>query len=114
VPKRGEVWLVNFDPTVGSEIQKTRPAIVISSDGVGKLPVKLVVPLTEWQASFTGNIWHVRITPDSRNGLTKDSAADTLQTRSVSVDRFVSRWGAVTPVILQEIAAAIAAVVEYL
>lgn len=29
LPKRGEIWLVNLDPTVGAEIQKTRPAIVI-------------------------------------------------------------------------------------
>jgi mRNA-degrading endonuclease toxin of MazEF toxin-antitoxin module len=48
LPKRGEIWLVNLDPTVGAEIQKTRPAIVISSDYIGKLPLKLVVPITDW------------------------------------------------------------------
>ncbi len=31
-PRRGEVWWVSFDPSVGGEIQKTRPAIVISND----------------------------------------------------------------------------------
>jgi mRNA interferase MazF len=31
-PRRGEVWLVNFDPTVGAEIQKTRPALIIQND----------------------------------------------------------------------------------
>ena len=41
-PRRGDIWLVNLDPTVGSEIQKTRPAVVVSSDAVGRLPVKLV------------------------------------------------------------------------
>jgi len=40
LPKRGEVWLVNLDPTVGAEIRKTRPAVVVSSDAVGILPVK--------------------------------------------------------------------------
>jgi mRNA interferase MazF len=39
--KRGEVWLVNLDPTIGSEIKKTRPAVIISSDLMGILPVKL-------------------------------------------------------------------------
>ena len=34
LPKRGEIWLVNFDPTVGAEIKKVRPAVVISSDSV--------------------------------------------------------------------------------
>ncbi len=52
LPKRGEIWLVNLDPTVGAEIQKTRPAIVISSDYIGKLPLKLMVPITDWKDSF--------------------------------------------------------------
>ncbi len=43
-PKRGEIWLANFNPTVGAEIRKIRPAIVISSDAAGKLPIKLVAP----------------------------------------------------------------------
>lgn len=35
--RRGEVWLINLDPTVGAEIQKTRPAIIVNDDGVGVL-----------------------------------------------------------------------------
>ena len=46
-PKRGEIWLVNLDPTIGVEIKKTRPAIVINSNIIGKLPLKLVVPITD-------------------------------------------------------------------
>ena len=46
-PLRGEIWLVNFDPTIGSEIRKTRPAVVVSSDAVGRLPIKLVAPVTD-------------------------------------------------------------------
>lgn len=42
-PKWGEIWLVGLDPTEGSEIDKKRPAVVISSDGVGQIPIKLVV-----------------------------------------------------------------------
>jgi mRNA interferase MazF len=49
VPKRREIWLVNFDPAVGAEIRKTRPAIVVSSDAVGRLPIKLIAPLTDWK-----------------------------------------------------------------
>jgi mRNA interferase MazF len=44
LPKRGEIWLVSLDPTIGAEIRKTHPAIIISSDYIGKLPLKLVVP----------------------------------------------------------------------
>ncbi len=53
---RGEVWLVNLDPTMGTEIRKTRPVVVINSDAVGTLPIRLVAPLTEWKDSFLGKV----------------------------------------------------------
>jgi len=62
---------VGFDPTLGSEIRKTRPAVVISSDAVGRLPVKLVAPVTDWKAHYAANVWHVRVEPEAENGLSK-------------------------------------------
>ena len=112
-PKRGEVWVVNFDPTIGAEIQKSRPAVVVSSDAVGRLPIKLIAPITDWKRSFVQNLWHVQIHPDGANGLTKVSAVDTLQLRGVDVRRFARNLGRVSAAAMQEIAAAIAAVVEY-
>ena len=45
--KRGEVWWVNFDPSVGGEIQKQRPAVIISNDMSNKFLNRVqVVPLT--------------------------------------------------------------------
>src|SRR5438874_8002595 len=82
-PLRGEIWLVNFDPTIGAEIRKTRPAVVISSDGIGRLPVKLVAPITEWKDAFAECAWLVRIDPTPQNGLSKTSAVDTLQLRGM-------------------------------
>ncbi len=112
-PKRGEVWRVNLDPTIGAEIKKIRPVIVISSDAVGKLPLKLVVPITEWKDQFEDNIWHVKLEAAPGTGLSKISTADTLQMRSVDTQRFVERAGVLPADVLEEIAAAIAAVVEY-
>jgi mRNA interferase MazF len=43
---RGDVWLVRLDPTVGSEIQKTRPCVVVSPDGLSHLDVFIVAPMT--------------------------------------------------------------------
>ena len=112
-PQRGDIWLVNFDPTVGTEIQKTRPAVVVSSDAVGRLPIKLVAPITDWKDYFAPNIWHVRIAPDSTNGLTKVSAIDTLQLRGMDRQRFIRKLGQVSPSTLEEIVLAIAAIIEY-
>ena len=112
-PRRSEVWLVNFDPTVGAEIKKKRPAVVLSSDAVGRLPIKLVAPATDWKDYFASNVWHVRIDPDSRNGLSKVSAVDGLQLRGMDRQRFIKKLGEVPPAILEEIVLAIAAVIEY-
>lgn len=112
-PARGEVWRVSLDPTLGTEMQKTRPAVVISSDSVGKLPLKLAVPITGWDDRFASHVWLVRIEPDKQNGLTKTSAADVLQTRCVDVVRFKERMGRLSSAQIEEILAALAAVVEY-
>lgn len=112
-PKRGEIWDIDLNPTKGQEINKTRPAIVISSDGVGKLRLKIAIPITEWQTSFDGNFWHVALQPTALNGLSKVSAADALQVRSLSLERFVKCRGRATKPELEEIVQALAAVVEF-
>ncbi len=53
---RGEIWLVSLDPTIGAEIRKTRPVVVVSSDSVGILPIRLVAPITEWKDYFAHNV----------------------------------------------------------
>lgn len=110
--RRGEIWLVNLDPTIGAEIRKTRPVVVISSDAIGVLPIKLVAPVTEWKEYLARNIWHVRIVPDVANGLAKISAIDVLQLRGVDTQRFIRRLGSVAPETVQAILIAIAAVTE--
>jgi mRNA interferase MazF len=113
LPKRGEIWLVNFDPTVGAEIKKVRPAVVISSDSVGKLPIKLIAPITDWKTYFSSNFWHVKIEPNSINRLNKDSAIDTLQLRGADLQRFIRKLGSVSEITMLEIIASIATVIEF-
>ncbi len=112
-PLRGDIWRVSFDPTIGAEIKKTRPAVVISSNAIGRLPIKLVAPLTDWKEYFSDNLWHVRITPDSINGLSKTSAVDVLQIRGMDIQRFIQKIGTVTDETLEEIALAINTIIEY-
>jgi len=113
IPRRGEIWDINLDPTRGQEIKKTRPAVVISSDAVGILRVKIIVPVTEWKPAFADNPWLVMLKPTPSNGLAKDSAADALQTRSVSFERFTTKRGRVTQLEMEEIIQALGAVVEF-
>ena len=105
--------MANFDPTRGAEIKKIRPAVVVSSDTFGKLPLKLAAPITDWKEYYAGNIWHVKIEPDIANGLTKVSAVDVLQLRGMDVQRFIRKIGELSTTDMEEIVRAIAALVEY-
>lgn len=62
--KRGEVWLINLDPTIGAEIKKSRPAIIVNDDAIGILPLKVIVPVTEWKEHYAAAPWLVRLLPD--------------------------------------------------
>jgi len=109
---RGEVWLVNLDPTVGAEIKKTRPAIIVSDDAIGILPLRVVVPVTEWKRRYAVAPWMVRLDPGEESGLDKTSAADAFQVRSVAQERLVRQLGAISDVGMQEIAEALAVVLH--
>jgi mRNA interferase MazF len=93
---RGEIWLVNLEPTIDSEIRKTRPCIIVNDDTIGVLPLKVIVPITDWKESFNIRPWMVKIEPNSENGLLKSSGVDTFQIRSVAESRLVRKIGIVS------------------
>lgn len=107
-PRRGELWWVALDPTVGSEIKKTRPCLVIGTDALSHLPVRIIVPLTTWRAKHAARPWCIPIDPDRSNGLKALSAADAVQVRCVSVHRFQERLGSVDPRVLTSVLAGVA------
>ena len=107
-PRRGEIWRVDFDPAAGAEIRKHRPALVISVDTIGRLPLRMIVPITDWKPQYANYPWFVELPASANNGLAKDSGADAFQTKSVSLSRFVSLLGTVTAAQLDEVASAIA------
>lgn len=113
LPKRGDIWLVRLNPTVGDELQKTRPAIIISADGLEGLNLRLIVPITSWKNSFINIPWIVQIIPSDKNNLTKISAANPLQTRSVSLERFVKKIGFLEENMLETVILGLGLVVQF-
>jgi mRNA interferase MazF len=110
--QRSEIWLITLDPTVGAEIKKTRPAVIVNDDAVGILPLKVIVPLTDWKDRYAVAPWMVRLEPDAANGLEKPSAADAFQVRLVAQERFVRRLGKLSDTAMQAISQALAAVLS--
>lgn len=111
---RGDIWEIDLKPIVGEEKDRSRPCIVISSDALLPLKVRLVVPLTSWQRHHDSSPHlYVPIEPTVRNGLRNKSVADVLQTRCVSIERFQSKYGSVNSEIIEDIAAALASIIDF-
>jgi mRNA interferase MazF len=91
--RQGEIWLLDLDPTRGAEIQKKRPVVIINDNSLGKLPLKVVVPITEWKDSYDIAPWMIKIESNELNGLSKTSSIDCFQIRSVSKERFIKKIG---------------------
>lgn len=99
--KHAEVWLVDFSPKVGQEIDKVRPAIIVNHDSMGALQLKVVVPITDAIRSIRD--WHVSLSPSADNGILKESVADCFQVKSISKDRFVKRLGSLSTNEMEEV-----------
>ncbi len=110
--KRSEIWLINLDPTIGAEIRKTRPAVIVNDDSLGILPLKIIVPITDWKSKYSAADWMVKLDPNSSNKLSKVSTADCFQVRSLSQIRMVRKIGEVSRVKMQEIEGALAKVLK--
>ena len=103
VSKRGEIWLVQLDPTRGQEIQKTRPAVVVSSNFLSDIQMRIIVPVATWHPKFANRPFMVPILKTDDNGLDVDSAGNVLQIRSVSVERLVRYVGIVSDEVVRDL-----------
>src|SRR5258707_13173577 len=74
-PKRGEIYLTALDPTVGREIQKTRPALVIQNDVSNRLSAMTIVAAITSPVRVPLSPGHVLLPADSSTGLSLVSAA---------------------------------------
>lgn len=99
--KRGEVWWVNFEPSVGGEIRKKRPAVIVSNDAANKhLNRVQVVPLTSKMGRVYPSEAVIRF-----EGKQGKAMADQLTT--VSKKRLINRGGRITESEMQQVVRAI-------
>jgi len=100
-PRRGEIYLVAFNPTVGHEIQKTRPAVIIQNNISNQFsPITIVAAIS----SQFGDPPHPReVVISPKSGLSKPSAVILNQIRSVDRKRLVKRLGSVDAATMREV-----------
>lgn len=93
-PKRGEIYLVEFDPTRGHEIQKTRPAVIIQNDVSNEYsPITIVAAISSHFANRP-RPREVPLRPGKGTGLATPSAVILNQLRSIDRVRLLKRLGA--------------------
>ena len=106
-PRRGDIYLVNFDPTVGAEIRKTRPALVLQNDIANRFsPITIVAAVTS-QVADELYPTEVRLRK-GEGGLNADSVVLLNQIRSIDTRRLVRRLGRVKLGTMQAVDRAIA------
>ena len=107
-PKRGEIYLVSSDPTIGHNIRKTRPAVVIQNDVSNRYsPITIVAAIS----SKFGTPAHPREVPlqsGGKTGLSQPSAVILSQIRSIDRVRLVKRLGALDPATMRSVDDALA------
>lgn len=103
--KQGEIYNVNFEPTVGNELQKDeRPAVIISHDSINNgLHIYTVVPFRDTKEKHKDFKMYVVIEANNTNKLDKRSTADCTQIRAVDASRMGKKRGVLTKAEMDEI-----------
>lgn len=101
-PKRGEVWVVNFNPTVGSEIKKTRPAVILQNDVANRYGAVTIVAAISSHVDEDVYPTEVLINPPE-GGLEKPSVVLLNQIRTVDKVRLITRIGKLGSVTMKAI-----------
>ena len=91
--KAGEIFWVNLDPTIGDEIKKRRPVVVLNGGHDKHLKLAIVVPVTAWSSYWEKNPFFVSLGPNKKSGLKKKSVVDCFQIRAVSHNGFAEKIG---------------------
>ena len=103
IPARGEVWLVDFSPAVGSEIRDPHPALIVSVDDLNKSPWGLIVvcPISTFRKEKPFRLHVLLSSPEG--GLKHTSIIRCDQVKSVSIQRFSEKWGTIKASTMQNV-----------
>jgi mRNA interferase MazF len=99
-------------PTIGDEIRKRRPIVVVNEGHEKHLRLAIVVPITGWNSDWAKNPFFVSLHPNDINGLQKKSAVDCFQLRAISHNRFMERIGTISENDMNMIKKAIALILD--
>jgi len=110
--KSGDIYWVNLEPSIGDEIKKKRPVVVLNPGHSKHLRLAIVVPVTGWRPEWKSHPFFVSLDPAETNGLDKKSVVDCFQIRAVSHNRFREKAGSIFDNELDKMKKAIALILD--
>lgn len=109
--RKGDIWLINLNPSMGREQSGIRPVVIISGNGMNDyLKLSIVCPLTTQIKNFIGS---VILLPTSKNGLDRTSEVLSFQIRTVTHKRFIKKIGFVEKEQMEELTTKINKIFKY-
>ena len=92
--RRGSIWLINFEPQVGTEIKKTRPGVIISNSKFNRVRSKVtVLPITNFESLRKNKSARVVVEASAGNGLNKKSEIITIEPATFDKKRLIQFFG---------------------
>lgn len=102
IPHRGDVYLVNFDPTIGAEIRKTRPALIVQNDvGNRYSPVTIVAAISSWKGE---SLYPTEVSLEASDGGLRESSLVLLnQIRTIDKQRLIKKIGILSAQAMEDV-----------
>ena len=112
-PTRAQIWLADLEPSVGDEVRKARPVLIIGRNGLCPLRLAIICPIRARNRKHDRYDWLIKVTPDASNGLDKVSSIDAFQVRCVSFKRMIRLIGRLDEETVVTVAKAVAVCVGF-
>jgi mRNA interferase MazF len=110
--RRGDIWLVNWSPSRGSEQSGVRPAVVIQTDAANSNPLYPNTIVLTVSTKGRAVPFHVPVEPSKENGLKEKSFVKCEQVLTISKDRLLRRIGHIDKNLLKSVGTSIRRVLE--
>lgn len=109
---RGEIWELELPGSRENTPAKMQNVILLSSDSLGVLPLRIAVPIIPWLDRYSSVPWMVRVPPVLHSGLDAPAAADAMRVFSAPSAWYHRRLGELPRSIVDQIASAVSLVIE--
>ncbi len=110
--KTGDIYWVNLEPTIGDEIKKKRPVVILNPGHHRHLRLAIVLPITHWRPEWKDHAFFVPVEPSENNGLRRSPQWIVFRSGRSAMNGFLERIGATSDAEIDQMKRAIALILD--